>query len=120
MKKIGMIFLAGMFCLSFSQPVFASDWEVAGKVLAGIEGLRVLTGGKVDFIGAITGIGNNRYPDRHRPARYSKHHQRVWVCDYVWEKKWVPAHREYDEKYGEIFVEGHYIECRVERGGHWE
>ena len=36
------------------------EWATAGKVLAIVEGVRIITGGNVDPIGNITGIkGNN-------------------------------------------------------------
>ena len=110
---------------------YASDWDVAGKVFAGIEGIRILTGGNVDVIGTMTGINNNN--DRHndrawypgnknkkwtKQCSHSSH--RVWVPRMVWKKKYIPKHTEYSKKYGKIVVEGHYIRYQVENGGRWE
>lgn len=105
----------------------ASDWDKAGKALAVIEGARILTGGNVDIIGNIIGIGrgsvfSSRRGNRCRAyTRTARHHSdRIWVPNYVWKKKRVPRHEEYHRKYGTIVVESHYIRCRVERGGHWK
>lgn len=119
--SIGVVLLVGLY-----SSVYAGDWDVAGKVLTGIEGMRILTGGKFDIIGAMTGIGHEEgrgvtcknYP--HYERGYRKCPQRIWMSDYVWKKKWVPEHREYDEKFGEVIVEGHYVQYKVQTGGHWE
>lgn len=134
MKKIiTIVLLAGLISGSIVVPTYASDWDKAGKVFAIIEGVRVITGGKVDVIGTITGINRPRERDDHREyASYShdcgnhygqrKRHcckYKVWVPHYVWVEEYVPAHTEYED--GEkIFVEGHYIKYQVEEGGHWE
>jgi len=89
--------------------------------LAIIEGVRVVTGGKVDLIGTITGINRPRYdqvryadnPGRHRG-------ERVWVPHYVWKEVYVPMHTEYRPGCGEVVVEAHYERYEVEEGGHWE
>lgn len=121
MKKILVIMLVISLVFGFGIYTYASDWDVAGKVLTGIEGLRILTGGKVDVIGNVTGIGRDRRDrGRHYGYRHREHCRRVWMPRFVWKKKWVPEHREYDARLGEIIVEGHYIKYKVERGGHWE
>ncbi|MFC1632191.1 hypothetical protein ACFL1I_02665 [Candidatus Omnitrophota bacterium] len=35
-------------------------------------------------------------------------------------RKWVPEHREYDPRLGQVIVEGHYIKYQVQKGGHWQ
>ena len=107
----------------FHSSVYASDWDVAGKVLTGIAGLRILTAGKVDIIGAMTGVGSHENREGvHKEQRYNVHNRsrRIWVPDYVWKKKWVPQHREYDRELGTVIVEGHYAKYKVQVGGHWE
>lgn len=120
MKRIVAVALVLVLVFSFTVSSFASDWDVAGKVLTGLEGLRILTGGKVDPIGNIAGINRQRKGSRYHHEGYVERCRKVWVPNLVWERKWIPEHREYDEKYGEIFVEGHYIKYKVERGGRWE
>lgn len=129
MNKFVKILLALSLLASVSAPVFASDWDVAGKVLTGIEGLRVISGGEVDVIGALTGINNKNYGRRHsyrKSYRYQETHvcndhcEREWVPYYVWEEKWVPAHRAYDPyRRRTIFAAGHYVRYKVENGGRW-
>ena len=125
MKKIivSLVVIGTLICPSASS--YASDWDKAGKALAVIEGVRIITGGSVDLIGNITGISrNNRQPDR--PRSYAKKHSsprrraRTWVPHYVWEKNYIPEHEEYSEEYGNIIVEGHYIRYQAENSGHWE
>ena len=121
---------------------FASDWDKAGKALAVIEGLRIITGGKADVIGTITGINRpceqagdrdngrgNAYGRRDRDDdwKYSRDNrrsmrecERVWVPHYVWREKFVPEHTEHRPGYGNVIVEAHYERCQVENGGHWE
>jgi hypothetical protein len=139
MKKIiSIVLIAGLMLGSFVLPIYASDWDKAGKVFAIIEGVRVITGGKVDVIGTITGINRHR-DDRgeHREYAYSSHDrgnhygqrkkhctigrrtEKVWVPHYVWVEEYVPAHTEYQDG-KKIFVEGHYVKYEVEDGGHWE
>ena len=103
-----------------SAQSYASDWDKAGKALAVIEGVRIITGGNVDLIGNITGIGKNN--SRSYAKNYSSHTRRArtWVPHYVWEKKYIPEHEEYSEGYGNIIVEGHYIRYQVKDSGHWE
>ncbi len=119
-KKVLMFGLIGVTVM-LGERVYASDWDKAGKVLTGIEGLRIFSGGKLDLIGNIFGI--NRYREKSYSCErycYRSSYRKVWVPHYVWKKKYVPEHREYDPRYGEVVVEGHYIRYKVERGGHWE
>jgi len=105
--------------LGFLGVSFASDWDVAGKVLTGIEGLRILTGGNVDIVGNIAGIGNKERKVVRRAYERKETCNRRWVPHFTWKKKWIPAHNEYNQSLGEIFVEGHYIKYKVQEGGHW-
>lgn len=127
MKRIiAAITIIGVM-ISVSALSYASDWDKAGKALAIIEGARIITGGNVDIIGNLTGIGRNsrQGPDR-RSRRYSKARnsscssQPAWVPNFVWKKRYIPEHKEYSEKYGTIIVEGHYIRYKAADGGHWE
>ena len=119
-KALVLILVVSLVCGS-GLYAYASDWDVAGKVLTGIEGLRILTGGKVDVIGNIAGIARDKRDEEHcYTYRRKEHLSRVWVPHFVWEKRWVSEHKEYDPQWGEIVVEGHFIKYRVERGGHWE
>ena len=124
MQKIMVLLLIIVLSTGFSPASFASDWDVAGKVLTGIEGLRILTRGGVDIIGNITGIKEKRYTtgQGHHKHDYRRHEDchRVWVPRFVWKKKWIPTHKEYDKRFGEIVVKGHYIKYKVERGGYWD
>jgi len=117
------LLLAIILSIGLATTSLASDWDVAGKVLTGIEGLRILTGGKVDIIGNIAGIRDKQYVEhKGHPRGDYRHHkdcQRVWVPKFVWKKKWIPTHNEYDPKFGKIIVEGHYIRYKVECGGYW-
>lgn len=119
MKKALIAVLAISLALVTAMPAYASDWDVAGKVLTGIEGLRVVTGGKVDIIGSMTGINREKQATHYCSRRHIHVCQRVWVPHYVWVKKWVPEHREFDGHLGEIVVEGHYIRYKAEKGGTW-
>lgn len=106
-----------------TQTVFASDWDVAGKILTGVEGLRVLTGGRVDLIGSMTGMSTVRHPQDKGP-RYGRRHTcsdscRQWVPHYVWVKRWVPSRVEYTSRGHRKVIPGHYERYQVERGGHW-
>lgn len=140
MKKPTVLALIAVLCIGLAPETFASDWDTAGKVLTGIEGLRIISGGNIDLIGSITGINGNRSRSGFRHSggdfrysesdfrhgnngRYHKHHStcpRKWVKNQVWKKKWVPTHTEYNKKYGEIVVEGHYIKYKVTRNGYWQ
>ncbi|MFA5119358.1 MAG: hypothetical protein WC695_11035 [Candidatus Omnitrophota bacterium] len=137
MKKTLIIFFAVILCLlGVKTYSYASDWDTAGKALAIIEGLRVITGGQVDVVGSITGINRPRevvrervyvrgeprrsfYPVyRHRhEVRYS---QRVWVPHMVWREQYVPSRTEYKPGYGYIVIDGYYERFQVQEGGHWE
>jgi hypothetical protein len=144
MKKTIIIFFAVILCLlGVKTYSFASDWDTAGKALAIIEGLRVITGGQVDVVGSITGINrprevvtervyvreaprrssypvySSRFPVyRHRhQVRYS---QRVWVPHMVWREQYVPSRTEYKPGYGYIVIDGYYERFQVQEGGHWE
>ena len=123
MKSIGKILIGLVFTFSVNTVVFASDWDVAGKVLTGIEGLRIITGGKVDLIGNIAGINNNRNPGGNRIYSYARYQynycEPIWVSHYVWKKKWIPGHYEYRKRERRVFIPGHYVKYKVERGGHW-
>jgi len=114
---------------------YASDWDKVGKGLAIVEGVRILTGGNVDLIGNITGVNGGGWtqtrtrswskPRRNRSRRtYAKtnsyYSKNTWVPHYVWRKKYIPEHEEYDPDYGTIVVEAHYIKYRITDGGHWE
>jgi len=125
MKGILLILLIPGLILGRSMPSYASDWDKAGKALTIIEGVRILTGGKVDIVGALTGINEpdtyvyqTRHPRWHK-QKYKVYSKRVWVPHLVWKKKYIPKHQEYDERYGKIIVEGHYIRYQVENGGRW-
>lgn len=126
MKGIAIV-LSVAALLSFSAGAFASDWDLVGKVLTGVEGARILTGGRVDIIGSVMDIGGlRRGEDRvvrqervivvERPAAC----ERVWVPHYTWKKVWVPGHTEWDPELGKVYIEGHYAKYKVEDGGHWE
>jgi len=120
------IALVAMFVI-VATPLYASDWDIAGKILTGIEGTRILTGGRVDFIGALAGINNNHYRDceSHYAPQYRRFRRdddyctRVWIPTTVWEREWIPTHKEYDHG-REIIVKGHYVEREVETGGYWQ
>lgn len=124
MRQWGIALVLAGVILGGVSVSYASDWDVAGKVLTGIEGMRILTGGKVDLIGTMTGI-NRQDRDRHREYAHgrgrneSRECRKVWVPHYVWEKRWIPEHTEHDPRYGEMVVEGHYVRYKVERGGSW-
>jgi len=115
--------MATMGVIGLSTKSYASDWDKAGKILTGIEGVRVLTGGRFDLIGNMFGINrsNRAEPARHKHQPQKRHYctHRVWVPHYVWKRKYIPQHREYDDKHGEVIVEGHYIRYQVEQGGKW-
>lgn len=129
-KKVYVLLIGGFLMFCGSGPLFASDWDKAGKILTGIEGLRIITGGKVDVIGSLTGIRNKPQQQvyvyrtgQHHPKVY--HHVcsdscRRWVPNYVWVEKWVPGHLVYAGGFGQRrFVAGHYERYMVEQGGHW-
>jgi len=126
MRRLISLLVIAAFLVGHQVSAQASDWDVAGKILTGIEGMRILTGGRVDVIGTITGIEPNQeyrvaynQPRSYKPSRHNSS-RRTWVADYVWKKKWVPRHTDYDPELGEIIVGGHYIKYKVESGGRWE
>jgi len=130
MKKIWIMLLVVAFSCGLTAQAYASDWDKAGIALTGIEGLRVITGGKVDLVGSMFGLNrNNQHSQyaRHKTRYHRRDHKanydctnRVWVPHYVWKKKYIPKHEEYSKKYGKIMIGGHYIKYKVEKGGHWE
>ena len=128
MKKAILSSVIALFSLGLVSYGHASDWDKAGKALTVIEGLRLITGGKVDFIGTLSGLSKPRtetkyveYRHYDKPKYYNKPQQKkVWVPDYVWKTEYIPEHKEYSKKYGTIIVKGHYISYKEERGGHWE
>ena len=131
MKKFIIALTAVVFLLGGITLSHASDWDKAGKILTGITGLRLITGGRVDVVGTLLGVGHRRerevykpHNKHHKNRQYAKHYssckRRVWVPHYEWEKKHIHAHEEYDDQLGKIYVEEHYIKYQVEVGGHWE
>lgn len=127
MKKLIFILFSAILTAGLFENAYASDWDVAGKVLTGIEGLRIITGGSIDIIGAFTGINRNRerevvyetcyYP---RETHYRAHYYKRWVPYYVWRERWVPEYTVYDYKCGSyVTIEDHYERYRVEDGGYW-
>ncbi|MDD5347096.1 MAG: hypothetical protein PHT59_00625 [Candidatus Omnitrophica bacterium] len=138
MRKSAIIaILAAILVAGSSAPGFASDWDKAGKVLAVFEGLRVLTGGKADVIGTVTGINQPRQQARDRDCDrggYARHDrgnhygwsqherctaERVWVPHYMVKEEFVPGHIEYRDG-RRIMVDAHYERVEVQEGGHWE
>ena len=125
MKKMAMALLV-MALLSFSATSFASSWGMVGKVLTGIEGARLLTGGRFDVIGNVMDAVNIR---QDRPGTVYQQPvymveqpvpaNRIWVPTYSYRDEWVPAHWEYNPQFGRVFIEGHYVEYKVENGGYW-
>lgn len=127
MERLKVLALVGMLVMGITASAFASDWDVAGKVLTGVEGVRIVTGGRIDPIGKMIEViqgGPRRTQEERCVYDYrgigKGHCKREWVRHYVWKRKYIPQHREYSEKYGWIIVEAHYIRYRVEEGGHWE
>ena len=135
-KAIIAVIVTGLVA-GTTVPSFASDWDKAGKVLAVFEGLRILTGGKADVLGTVTGINRPRqqprahdrgpvYADRRDCGNHfgwtkQKSHvcERIWVPHYVWKEKYIPQHIEYRDG-RKVYVEEHYEKFLVEQGGHWE
>jgi len=130
-----MILVAAGLVLGTCVQSFASDWDKAGKALAIIEGVRIVTGGAVDVIGNVAGINKPRKQAREREYARRDEHPRyytyepscpvspyrwVWVPHIVWKEKYVPSHTEYRPGYAEVLVDGHYEKYKVEQGGHWE
>ena len=126
MKKIVaslmVVLMAGVVITGFWEPSYASDWDKAGKIFAAVEGVRILTGGKVDLIGRITGIKQDvayKHASKCDNMENRCCSKRVWLPNIVWKRKYIPEHKEYSEKYGTIIVEGHYIRYQTEKGGRW-
>lgn len=40
------------------------EWATTGKILTGLEGLRILSGGRTDVVGSVTGINRSRSEGR--------------------------------------------------------
>jgi len=128
-KALMVVLLSGVIVFGVVLPSSASDWDMAGKILTGIEGLRIVSGGRIDPVGSMFRIGENKEQGRYSKHKSSVyyHHKRyhscsekVWVPNYRWKKKYIPRHEKYHKEYGKIIVEGHYIKYKVKRGGHWE
>jgi hypothetical protein len=109
------------------------EWDTAGKVLAVIEGARIITGGTIDPLGNIAGIGKNIFGSGNgRTCGYGRNKgyrpvhmassvpSQRWVPHYVWKRVYVPEREQYTEEYGTVIVEGHYIRYKVNEGGHWK
>lgn len=141
MKKLLTLLLSVTLIGSTPAISYASDWDKAGKALTIIEGLRLVSGGKIDVVGgfgeAVTGHKYTnrdsvsyyepkpRHHRRHRPYQkvvkhYHCSHERIWVPEFRWIKKHIPEHEEIHPEYGTIVVEEHYIRIKEEHGGHWE
>lgn len=128
-KQIIFILTVVMLLAVMDLKSYASDWDKAGIALTAIEGMRVITGGKVDVIGSLTGINGRQHPRYERG--FEPRHQRiarrdmnciqkVWVPTYSWERKYVPEHEEFHDKQGHVVVEAHYIRYKVQDGGYWQ
>jgi hypothetical protein len=132
MKKIGVILLSVLIFCGFSATAHASRWDVAGKILAGLEGVRILSRGEIDILGTMGGLHRDDDKEERRVVVYEREHyprrdhryercERVWVPEYAWERRWVPGHYERKGHHGrKVYVRGYYESCKVERGGHWE
>ena len=122
MKRLVAGFLVLVALVSMTVPAYSSDWDKAGKALTIIEGLRLITGGRVDFIGTLSGLNQPKAQERYVTHYHSRKpkYEKVWIPHYVWKSKYIPEHEEYSQEYGAIIVEGHYIRYRVEQGGRWE
>ena len=130
MRRIAVVLAMTVLMGSFVPAIYASDWDKAGKILTGIAGLRILTGGKIDLIGSIAGTDNDKHHRQgysrrtSRKSRY-KHHAygydnsygRARISHPVWERAYVPVYTEYYPAYGEVIViESHYIKSTAGRG----
>ena len=126
MKKTILILVISATMVGLVTPAYASDWDKFGKAMAAIEGIRIISGGRVDIIGTITGVRKDNDCSSSTVTYISKPHRkhhcdRVWVPrKIVWKKKYIPEHKEYSEEYGPIIVEAHYIRYKVEAGGYWK
>ena len=136
MKRTASMIAAAMLVIGISETSYAGDqeWSDAGKVLAVMEGLRVITGGSVDIIGGVTGVNRDsgsevrqRSVQRNGSRQYARSRyercsrpQKIWVPHYETRREYVPRHQEYRPGKGTVVVDGHYVEYQVEHGGHWE
>lgn len=126
MKKANLtLILTVLLSATFASPSYAGDdeWSDAGKVMAIMEGVRVLTGGGVDIIGSVTGIKQPRSNVKHHIHHYEAPRpvrKKVWVPTYSWKKVHVDEHEEYHPEYGKVIVEPHYIKYRTQSGGYWD
>ncbi len=122
MKKTLILLTVFLVVCSFAKKSFASDWDNAGKILASTEGLRILTKGNIDILGNITGISSKKCLSSKTTNKYKHcaHCKRIWVPNFIWKKKWISTHKDYNSKLGKIIVEGHYIRYKVEKGGQWK
>lgn len=129
MRKTILSLLIALSLTLASLPAQASDWDTAGKILTGIAGLRLLTGGKVDILGTVTGVNKNNYHyQRQEKHKHQTAHccicnhcstNRVWVTHTTWKKKYIPQHTEYDPHRGKVIVEAHYIKYKDDSSGYW-
>lgn len=115
-----MIVSLGLLFTFMAINVYASDWDKAGKALTVIEGIRLVTAGKVDLIGNVFGLNKDSYQKGYHYKRKQASYKKIWVPHYKWVKEYVPEHTEYHPEYGEVIVEGHYIKYQIQDGGHWE
>ena len=72
MKRILVVLLVMGLLVGKVIPGYSSDWDKAGKALTIIEGMRILTAGKVDILGTLTGINRQEhsYSRSYRHPRY--------------------------------------------------
>ena len=118
-QRIALITLTIAVIATSSVTADANDWGTVGKVLTGVTGLRLITGGNVDIIGNLTGINSDRaHTYGRRNTRYYTHSRR---CHYmsqpivVYEKEWVPGYTIHDRYRGTTFIEGYYITRKAYR-----
>ena len=120
MKKTILILTITLSLLGVSGLSYAGDddWATAGKVLTVLEGLRVISGGKLDLIGGLVGIDRDdqwppavihtysyrtgpRYKYTKRNRSKHKITEKVWVPGYGWVKKQRSKHKKHDSDCGE-------------------
>jgi hypothetical protein len=117
MRRTVMSLLLTGVMMSVVVPVYAGDWDVFGKVMAGVEGLRVLSNGKVDIIGSVTGVDKKKHKEKRKRSSHDNS-CRVRIPEKkAWKRIYIPEHEEYSEEYGRIIVEGHYIRCKAGQKG---
>lgn len=120
MKRNAIVLIMLGIALSFTAPVYASDWGKFGKAVAVVEGLRVITGGRVDIVASLTGLNCDKRDHAHR-SHYRCCPEKIWVPKkIVWKTKYVPQHIERAPNGKRRVVEGHYIKYKVEEGGYWK